>query len=155
VKSTKHVAKWKAEAAELGLRYGDIHPTTGMVWGLTQWHSQTAFEKGRRGQLLRNARWRAKAFNREFDLTHADFNRMWPADGRCPVFPHIVLQWGRSTDIANSPSIDRIDSSRGYSPDNCRIISHRANMLKSNATDDEVILMAADVMRRKQHDSAE
>lgn len=36
-----------------------------------------------------------------------------------------------------SPSIDRIDSSRGYEPDNIAVISWRANTLKNNGTLEE------------------
>lgn len=147
------LARQRAEAVKHDLGYGDIHPVTGMVWCLNQFSSAASFERQRGNQLLRNARWRATQFNREFTLTRADFDRMWPVNGRCPVFPHIELKWGRS-DIGRSPSIDRIDSARGYSPDNCRIISHRANMLKSDATDEETLLMAEDVRRRRQHGSA-
>jgi hypothetical protein len=37
-----------------------------------------------------------------------------------------------------SPSLDRIDSSRGYTPDNIWVISNRANEIKSNATLEEL-----------------
>lgn len=37
-----------------------------------------------------------------------------------------------------TPSIDRFDNSRGYTPDNIRVISLRANIIKSDATADEV-----------------
>ena len=33
-----------------------------------------------------------------------------------------------------SPSLDRIDSARGYTPDNIWVISARANRIKSDAT---------------------
>ena len=36
-----------------------------------------------------------------------------------------------------SPSIDRIDNSKGYTPDNIQVISNRANQLKSDGSLDE------------------
>jgi len=37
-----------------------------------------------------------------------------------------------------SPSLDRLDSSKGYTPDNIWVISNRANEIKSNATLEEL-----------------
>jgi hypothetical protein len=38
----------------------------------------------------------------------------------------------------NSPSIDRIDSSKGYTKDNIIVVSFRANCIKNNATVEEL-----------------
>lgn len=46
------------------------------------------------------------------------------------------------------PSIDRKDSSKGYTPDNIEIISMKANMMKQNATADELAVFATEVLRR-------
>lgn len=48
-----------------------------------------------------------------------------------------------------SPSLDRIDSSKGYVKGNVRVISARANMLKNNATVEELTLVLKDLKRRK------
>jgi hypothetical protein len=40
--------------------------------------------------------------------------------------------------MSTSPSIDRVDSSKGYTKDNIQVISHRANNLKNNATLEEL-----------------
>lgn len=45
------------------------------------------------------------------------------------------------------PSLDRIDSSRGYEKGNVRVISWRANMLKNNATKEELRLLYEDACR--------
>jgi len=47
-----------------------------------------------------------------------------------------------------SPTLDRFIPELGYIPGNVDIISHRANALKSNATLEEV-QMLADYMKRK------
>lgn len=61
----------------------------------------------------------------------------------CPVLniPLRYLAKGYRQD--NSPSIDRIDSNVGYLPENVHIISWKANRLKSNATPEELRLVAA------------
>lgn len=53
----------------------------------------------------------------------------------CPVLG-IPLTFTMTKD--NQPSVDRIDNSEGYTKDNIRIISHRANRLKSDASVEEV-----------------
>lgn len=51
----------------------------------------------------------------------------------CPVLGiPINLNGGPIT--ANSPSLDRLDNSKGYVPGNVQVTSHRANALKSNLT---------------------
>jgi hypothetical protein len=42
----------------------------------------------------------------------------------------------------DSPSLDRLDSSKGYTPDNVWVISNRANEIKSNATLEELEAIA-------------
>ena len=41
-----------------------------------------------------------------------------------------------------APSIDRIDSSKGYTPDNCWVISQRMNTIKNNSTYRELFVLA-------------
>lgn len=45
--------------------------------------------------------------------------------------------------LENSPSLDRIDNNKGYTPDNVRVISMRANDLKSDATLEELEAVVA------------
>jgi hypothetical protein len=55
----------------------------------------------------------------------------------CPVLG-IPLVVGDGSAKDNSPSIDRINPAGGYTKDNIRVISHRANTIKSNATIEEM-----------------
>jgi len=58
----------------------------------------------------------------------------------CPVLK-IKLDWGmsgRTGDRTKSPSLDRIDSTKGYIKGNVRIISNLANSMKNNATPEQL-----------------
>lgn len=56
---------------------------------------------------------------------------------KCPVLG-IPLSKGKGSMTDNSPSLDRVDSSRGYTPDNIRVISFRANRLKNSFSIEEM-----------------
>lgn len=59
----------------------------------------------------------------------------------CPVLGiEILVEAGKSVQ-PGAPSIDRIDNSLGYTPANVRVISHRANALKRDATRAEAALV--------------
>ncbi len=92
-------------------------------------------DKYRLNQLLQQARTRAKNRELECTLTIEDLIEIFPKDKKCPVF-NIDLFWGTNGkgNRDNSPSIDRIDSSVGYTKDNVCIISWKANRIKSDAT---------------------
>ena len=58
----------------------------------------------------------------------------------CPVLG-IKLNIGDRKKHGNAPSIDRIDNLKGYTKENIMIVSNRANMLKNDATLEELIMM--------------
>ena len=61
----------------------------------------------------------------------------------CPVLG-FELDWSRSGVVGPAtPSFDRINSSKGYTKGNVRVISVRANILKGNGTSDEHARIAA------------
>jgi len=78
--------------------------------------------------LLNNAKRRSEKYNLEFDLTIDDIN----IPEFCPVLGIKIgvgiKQWD------GSPTIDRIDNTKGYTKDNIKIISWKANNLKSFGT---------------------
>lgn len=85
-------------------------------------------------RLLEGARKRAKDKGLECTLTMADIK----VPERCPVLG-IVLKRGvklgqRRGPIDESPSLDRIDNSKGYTPENTVVVSWLANRLKNAAT---------------------
>lgn len=87
--------------------------------------------------LLNVSRQRSRRKNRENTLTKQDLIDLFPSDGRCPVFG-FILEWNSAGFRETSPSIDRIDSTRGYTRDNVQIISWKANRIKSYATIEEI-----------------
>ena len=93
-------------------------------------------------KLYHAARARAKEKGRFFELTPEFVESLYPPDGRCPVYG-TELVWGDRGFRENSPSIDRIDSSGGYSKDNVQIISWKANRLKAYATLEDLELLVA------------
>lgn len=56
----------------------------------------------------------------------------------CPVLGVELLYEGGSGVHNASPTIDRLVPERGYVPENCAVISLRANQIKSNATAEEL-----------------
>lgn len=69
---------------------------------------------------------------------------------KCPVLG-ISIEKSRIKNSENSPTIDRIIPAAGYTKNNVRIISHRANALKSNATINELSLIYADSLNLLRH----
>lgn len=63
----------------------------------------------------------------------------------CPLLGVPITGW--SGGVGDKPSIDRIDSSKGYVPGNVWFISHRANRIKSDASADELALMAKNLKK--------
>jgi len=55
----------------------------------------------------------------------------------CPVLG-IKLSLTNTKVANNSPSVDRFDNNKGYVKDNVRVISYRANVLKRDATIEEL-----------------
>lgn len=90
-----------------------------------------------RFNLYESARDRAKIKGIEFTITIDDII----IPDTCPVLGIPLKTNKLGTDISSSPSIDRIDNSKGYIKDNIAIISHRANTLKNDGTIEELELL--------------
>jgi hypothetical protein len=86
--------------------------------------------------MLYNSRQRAKAAGLEHTLLVDDIT----IPDYCPVLG-IKLETGDRKEKYNSPSIDRIDNTKGYTKNNIIVVSYRANILKKDATLDELIMI--------------
>ena len=81
-------------------------------------------------KLLDGAKQRAKTYNRDFNLEVSDII----IGNVCPV---LKQPFGKSnTEMA--PTLDRINNGYGYVKGNVRVISKKANRLKSNASIEDV-----------------
>jgi hypothetical protein len=107
---------------------------------------ETIRERGReyyrnnvKNRLLNAARARARKYGYEFDLTPEDI--FLPRF--CPLLGlELFVTESRKGKKHSSFSLDRIDSSRGYTKDNVWVISMKANSMKSDATYEDFKTMA-------------
>lgn len=83
--------------------------------------------------LVRNCFHRAKEKNLDFDLTEQELH----IPDLCPVFGEPLIPSSRY-----GPSIDRIDNTKGYTKNNVRVISKKANLMKNDATKEELVQFA-------------
>lgn len=83
-------------------------------------------------RILSRAKYRANKKELEFDLELEDI----VVPDVCPVLGIELEYGGVSND--SSPSIDRMDPNKGYVKGNVKVISYRANMIKSNANAEEI-----------------
>jgi len=84
--------------------------------------------------LLKNVKTRAKKKGIEFSITKDDVT----IPEVCPVLGIDLITHRKKGWWDNSPSIDRIDNTKGYIPGNVAVISWRTNNLKSNGTLEEL-----------------
>jgi len=81
------------------------------------------------------SRAKRKAFEHNIELDDISI------PNNCPLLG-IPLFKGEDSVQENSPTLDRIDSSKGYIKGNVWVISYKANTIKSNATPEELLTIA-------------
>lgn len=98
---------------------------------------------GHQRYMFWSAKSRAKKKGLPFNLERNDI--IIPET--CPVLPWITLTLAprEETRLTTSPSLDRIKPELGYVKGNVRVISGRANMLKNNATVQELEAVLRDL----------
>ena len=83
---------------------------------------------------LRSAKLRAQKRNKEYSINMENF----PEQTHCSALPSKKFEFNNSVeDKSTSPSIDCLDPNKGYTPENCWLICHRANRIKNDATFEE------------------
>lgn len=140
----KHKEKRKQTAREYYYQNKDVVLET--VRKYRDANRETIKEKGRgyyrrkiESRLLNAARSRAKARNLEFDIDVTDI----VIPDVCPLLGiPVFVNEGKAKPKPNSPSLDRIDPLKGYVKGNVWVISLKANTMKSNATLEELKLLA-------------
>lgn len=95
-------------------------------------------------KLHNNAKHRAVKYGLEFSISPEDI--LLPT--HCPImgveFTNVI---GSGRNNPYNYSLDRIDSSKGYTKDNIQVISDIANIMKNNATKEQLILFAKGVLK--------
>lgn len=89
--------------------------------------------------VLRGSRNRATRKGLDHDLDAEFIASLYPDTMECPILKIPIKPFADSKD--NSPALDRVDNSKGYTRDNVQVISYRANSLKRDATLDELVAL--------------
>jgi hypothetical protein len=93
------------------------------------------------------AKRRAKDKGLKFNMESTDIN----IPSVCPILDIPILkvykQGKKSGPTPNSPSIDRIDNTKGYVKKNVQVISHQANTMKANASPEQLIKFAKWILK--------
>lgn len=92
--------------------------------------------------IWRRAKLRAKKCNLEFNIDPQDII----IPDLCPIL-EVPIECGTKDDYEYSPSLDRIDNSKGYIKGNIWIISKKANSMKNSATPDELNKFCKNIIR--------
>jgi hypothetical protein len=120
-----------AYQARIARRRAEIDAAGGTAWAAD-------YRRLIPSMMINRARKRAERDDLPFTITEADI----VVPDRCPVLGiRLKLTHGPQTDA--SASLDKIVPELGYVPGNVRVISTRANTLKSNGTADEHAAIAA------------
>lgn len=90
--------------------------------------------------MLAGAKCRAKRDGLTFDIVKNDI--VIPT--HCPILGIPIKRNIGSGFHNDSPSLDRIHNANGYTKDNIRVISNRANLLKCDATLEELEFILKD-----------
>lgn len=98
--------------------------------------------------LLSSAKYRAKKKGLEFDLDISDII----IPDKCPYLEVDLTSDKLKGHLDSHMSVDRIDSSKGYVKGNVEIISYKANVMKNNATKEQLISFALNILRKFQNE---
>lgn len=88
-------------------------------------------------QLWSSAKFRSKRDGIEFSINRSDIS----IPDKCPIYGiPLIASIGHGPTL-NSPTLDRVDPTKGYVKDNVRVISHKANAKKQNNTIEDLELL--------------
>lgn len=139
-------------AAELRSAYYAANKEKWSAYRITQKDKEATDPWHRAGRMLVWIRARAGKIGLGFDLTHE-----WVAErlevGVCET-TGIALELSKPPESRFhpwAPSVDRIDSKRGYTQDNCRVVCWIYNMAKSEWTDEVVVTFARALAERQRN----
>ena len=93
-------------------------------------------------QMVYGAKRRAEAHDIPFDIKEQDIT----IPEVCPYLG-IPLEVGEGTVSLNSPTLDRIYPSKGYTRDNIIVVSSKANIMKGYATPEDLLTLATNLQK--------
>lgn len=136
--------RWRQQNQDYMREYGKRYYTENSDRIKEQWKEYRDRTRNTNPQsiMIRMSRCRAKKIGVEFTLTATDI--IIPHE--CPIL-NIPLFFTKGKVTHNTPSIDRINNNKGYTPDNIQIVSTRANKLKNDATIEELELLIEHMRR--------
>lgn len=115
---------------------------------------QREYENTPKGWAVRQTsalKYRAKKAGWAFDLNTSYIETLMVS--HCPALgyelQYSILPGNKHKKRKDAASIDRIDSNLGYIKGNVQILSWQANLIKQNATNDELISFSKWVLRVK------
>mgnify|MGYP003510255442 FL=1 len=97
-------------------------------WGFIPRGQRTELEQ-RQFEFFLRKRQNVKSTKHFWNITMEDIT--FPT--HCPMLG-IELNWYATARSENSPSLDRLDNTKGYIPGNVAVISYRANRIKNDGT---------------------
>lgn len=106
------------------------------------WNRRKEFIRRYKKNMIAQAKRRAEERGLTFDLTEDCI----VIPNLCPIL-EVPLVIGTKEDYEYSPSLDRIDNSKGYIKGNIQIISKKANSMKNSATLEELKMFCKNVLR--------
>lgn len=92
--------------------------------------------------MLQKAKTRAQKRGLEFNIDESDI----VIPEVCPIL-EVPLIIGTKGDYEYSPSLDRIDNTKGYVKGNVQVISKKANSMKNSATSEELQTFCKNILR--------
>ena len=105
-------------------------------------------ERAARRMSIHGVRHRCKKQGIPFNLTLDHLNEIWPDDNKCRVFG-VPFVRGEGAQCPTSPALDRIEPAKGYTIGNVQVISSRANVIKTDATAAEVMIVAQYLLKKE------
>jgi hypothetical protein len=137
----EYYKEWRQKNAEKVKKYlTDKYPDHAQ-------HSANYREKHPERVLWSMAKRRAKEKKLKFSIDATEIK----IPTTCPILDipivKVYTKGKKSGPTPNSPSIDRIDNTKGYIKRNVQVISHQANTMKANATPEELIKFAKWILR--------
>jgi len=104
--------------------------------------SKKYLQENQEYRLLHSAKQRAKRAGIEFSLGYSDI----VIPEYCPYLGIKLTNTFGEGRIQSNASVDRIDSSIGYTVDNIQIISDLANRMKQEATKEQLVAFAKNIL---------